>query len=253
MQKYNMITSKNDAFGLDLWEYYTKGEAYEIVERDDGLLDAYPVERYFTSPEKWQGTSARILNLVKGKVLDVGCGAGRIALYLQKRGCKVTGIDNSPLAIKVCKLRGVKDVKVLPFENIKIFKQGQFDFVVMMGHNFGLFGGFEKAKLLLKKMHRITSKNAAIIAETNDPYKTKNPDHLKYHQHNLKQGRMSGQIKLRIRHQKVIGPWLDYLFVSKSEMQEIVKGTGWKIEKFINSKSFRSTTYIAIIKKEKTA
>jgi hypothetical protein len=120
----------------------------------------------------------------------------------------------------------------------------------MMGHNFGLFGSFKKAKTLLKEMYRITSSKAIIIAETNDPYKTKNPDHLEYHKKNLKQGRMAGQIKIRIRHQKVVGPWLDYLFVSKPEMREIVKGTGWKIDRLINSKSFRSSTYIAIIKKE---
>jgi len=249
--KPKIISPGSDAFGMDLWEYHKTGEAYEIVERDDGLLDAYPVERYFNGPEKWPGTGIKALNLARGRVLDVGCGAGRIALYLQKRGCKVTGVDISPLAVKVCKLRGVKDCRVLTIEDIDKLKPGNFDAIVMMGHNFGLFGSFNKARRLLGKMHKITFPEAMITAETNDPYKTGNPDHLSYHERNLKLGRMAGQIRIRIRHQKIKGPWFDYLFVSKSEMQKILKGTGWKVDKFIDSGSFRSSTYIAIIKKEK--
>ena len=64
----------------------------------------------------------------------------------------------------------------------------------------------------------------------------------------FKRGRMAGQLKLRIRFEKCIGDWFDYLLVSKKEMQEILKDTGWKIKKFIRSgKSF----YIAIIEKER--
>jgi 2-polyprenyl-3-methyl-5-hydroxy-6-metoxy-1,4-benzoquinol methylase len=55
---------------------------------------------------------------VKGRVLDIGCGAGRHSLYLQNQGFQVLGIDNSPLAVKVAKLRGLKRVKVMSIEDI---------------------------------------------------------------------------------------------------------------------------------------
>ena len=115
---------------------------------------------------------------MRGRVLDVGAGAGRVSLYLQKKGLKVTAIDNSPLAIRVCKKRGVKDARVLPIEKIAIFKPNTFDSIVMYGNNFGLFGSFKKAKMLLKKLYRITTPRAVIIAESNDPYKTKDPAHI---------------------------------------------------------------------------
>jgi hypothetical protein len=115
-----------------------------------------------------------------------------------------------------------------------------------MGNNFGLFGSFKKARRLLKRFHKMTSKNAIIIAETLDPYKTDNPAHLEYREFNKKRGRMGGQARIRIRFEKSVSKWFDYLFVSKEEMEKILKETGWKIKEFIDSED---PQYIALIKK----
>jgi 2-polyprenyl-3-methyl-5-hydroxy-6-metoxy-1,4-benzoquinol methylase len=50
---------------------------------------------------------------MRGRVLDIGFGAGRIAIYLQKKGFDVLGIDVSPFAILVCKLRGLRRAKLI--------------------------------------------------------------------------------------------------------------------------------------------
>ena len=136
----------------------------------------------------------------------------------------------------------------------------------MFGNNFGLFGSPKKAKLLLKKFHKITSKDALIIAESSDPYKTNNPKHLAYHEFNRKRGRMPGQLKIRVKFGNITGDWFDYLLVSKDEMKDILKGTGWKVREFIDSelpvysaimnklhlqRKNPGSCYFAIIEKEK--
>jgi hypothetical protein len=161
-------------------------------------------------------------------------------------GFDVLGIDSSPLAIKVCKLRGLKQAKVMSIEELN-FKPNSFDSVIMLGSNFGLFGSFEKARRLLKKLHKMTSGNGLIIASTRDTYKTNNADHLEYHKLNEEKGRMAGQLRVRIRFRKCVGRWFDYLIVSKREMEEILKGTGWKIREFIDSSD---SGYIAVIEKK---
>ena len=208
-----------DAYGSELWQYFTTGRGYKIIERDDGYFDVGPGgKEYFSEYSGWPPLEKQAMKYVKGRVLDIGCGAGRHSLYLQKKGLSVTGIDNSFLAIKICRLRGLKKVKILSIDQIDKFEPDSFDTIIMMGNNFGLFGSFKKAKSLLKKMHKITSKRGRIIVETLDPYKTKNPEHLAYHKFNLKRGRMAGQVRMRLRYKKIIGEWFDYLSVSKEEM-----------------------------------
>ena len=121
----------------------------------------------------------------------------------------------------------------------------------MFGNNFSLLSNVKKAKRLLKTMHKITTEDALIIAGNRDPYITDNPFHLLYHKANRKKNRLPGQLKVRIRFMQYSTEWFDLLYVSKKEMKEILKGTGWKVYKFINSQEFsKNGLYTAIIKKE---
>jgi SAM-dependent methyltransferase len=242
------MKAEQDAYGMEIWAFYKgKKDIVEIIERSEGYIDVSGgPETYFADYKDWPELDRKAMKFVKGRVLDVGCGAGRCSLWLQRKGFKVTGIDNSPLAIKVCRLRGLKDARVLPIEKVN-FRPGSYDTIIMMGNNFGLFSNFKKAKTLLKKFYRMTGKDAKIVAESNDPYKTDNPAHKAYQSWNRRHGRMSGQLKIRIRFMDYRGNWFDYLLVSQKEMKKILQGTGWKAKKFIGKKG--RSNYIAIIEK----
>ncbi|MDQ1278839.1 MAG: hypothetical protein QG670_99 [Thermoproteota archaeon] len=86
-----------------------------------------------------------------------------------------------------------------------------------------------------------------IIAGTCDPYKTDDQDHLDYQELNRRRGRMSGQLRIKIRYRKYATPWLDYLLASKDEVKEIIKGTGWRAREFIDSEG---SSYILVMEKE---
>ncbi len=248
MNKFIHKKEYSDAMGNELMDSFKKkDEVFEIVERDDGFIDAAPVkDRYFSNYKDWSAIEKRGIGYARGKILDVGCGAGRHALYLQKKGLDVTGIDTSPLAIQVCKTRGLRKARLLSINDVEKFGKSSFDSAIMLGHNFGLFQNRKKFKTLLKKFRKILSPKGVIIAETSDPYKTKNSVHVSYHAWNLKRGRMGGQLKLRLRYKKMISPWFDYLFVSQKELRDLLHGTGWKIQKIFGSKE---ANYIAILVK----
>jgi len=227
--------------------YQGVDNTFEIVERDDRFIgvSAWP-QRYFTGYQKWSEREKQAIRQVRGRVLDIGCGAGRHGLHLQKKGLAVTGIDISPGAIKVCKMRGYQRVKRMSIVEVRKFKAESFDTIIMMGNNFGLFGGYGKAKRLLKELHRITASGGRIIAEATDPYCTKEPLHLSYHRFNRKRGRMAGQLRIRLRHNTIIGQWFDYLLVSRAEMRDILAGTGWQIGQIIAD---HGPGYTAIVEK----
>ena len=61
----------------------------------------------------------------------------------------VLGIDTSPLAVRVSKLRGVKRTRVMPVTKVTS-RLGTFDTIVMFGNNFGLFESRKRASTSLE-------------------------------------------------------------------------------------------------------
>jgi 2-polyprenyl-3-methyl-5-hydroxy-6-metoxy-1,4-benzoquinol methylase len=166
------MKAEEDAAGQLFWTLYKGGRGSEIIERDDGRIFRSSGDTvYLSNYEEWNLHEKVAIEFVNGRVLDIGCGAGRHSLYLQDKGFNVLGIDSSPLAIKVCKLRGLKKAETLSIEEVD-FKTRVFDTILLMGGNFGLLGDFKKAQRLLKRFNKFTSKDALIIVETTDPYKT---------------------------------------------------------------------------------
>lgn len=231
-----MRKKDNDAFGSALLTQYLnpKDTVFEIIEREDGYIEAGMIKDYIQDTGRYEGLK-RVLPYLHGKIIDVGCGAGRTALQLQKKGFDVTGIDISKKALLVAKKLGLKKAQHISLEKLLKNKQLPFTTFLFLGHNFGIFENWKKARRLLKLLFDKSPEDAILIAETMDPYGTNNPDHLWYHHWNRKRDRMPGQIKLRIRHKKIVGEWFDYLFVSRSEMKELLKDTGWKIIKILPS------------------
>jgi len=218
-----------------------------VIDRDDGRSETGMNCRvYFADYPDWPDLHKKAVEYVRGRVLDVGCGAGRHALYLEKKGHDVVGIDESPLAIHVCKARGLRDARVLKFSQIGP-SLGPFDTILMLGNNFGLFANAVRAKRLLRRLHRMTSQNARIIAESRDPYQTANPIHLAYHERNRSRGRMGGQIRMRARYAGRTTPWFDYLLVSRDEMRTLLDSTGWRVAEFIDGAD--DSLYLAILEK----
>ena len=241
-----MLTEQQDAYGRIVWDYLHGKPSVEIIERDDGWFGiSGGAPHYFAEFKKWPRHQRAVMRFVRGRVLDVGCGAGRCCLYLQKQGHPVVGIDVSPLGIKVCRQRGVKDARLLRFTQVSR-ALGRFDTILMMGNNFGLFGSRARARWMLRRLHALTSPDARIVAESLNVYQTKDPDHLRYQQFNRRRGRMSGQLRFRVRYRRYCTPWFDYLIVSPEEMEAILTGTGWRVRRFLKS---TGPIYVAVIEK----
>ena len=243
------MNEHQDAYGrLVLDHFEGRPRTHEIVERDDGFIAASDVApaSYFAPVRRWPRDERRGLRFVRGRVLDVGAGAGRVALELQARGLQVVATDVSPLAIEVCRRRGVRRAEVLPFDRID-GRFGVFDTVVMYGNNFGLFGGRRRALQMLRRLHRLTSARGRIVAQSNDPYTTDEPEHLAYQERNRRRGRMAGQLRLRVRHRDLATPWFDYLIAAPGEVSVLAADTGWRLARVVEGDG---GLYVAVLEKD---
>ena len=137
------------------------GTAPEIIERDDGFMDlSVGHELYVAEFKDWPLSERRSMRYVRGRVLDVGCGAGRVTLYLQRRGFDVVGLDASPLAVRSARLRGVKKAWCLSIDELSK-RIGPFDTIALLGNNFGFFGTPQRLRRMLGVWARRTNPTPA--------------------------------------------------------------------------------------------
>jgi SAM-dependent methyltransferase len=217
------------------------------VERDDGFILATggPAD-YFAPYAAWPAVEQQAMDLVKGRVLDVGCGAGRGALELQERGHELVAIDVSPGAVEVCTRRGVHDARVLTIEEVGP-ELGTFDTILLLGVNFGLLGDQARATELLTRFGAITTDRGRVVAGSRDPYTTVDLIDLDYQQRNRDRERLPGQRRLRVRYRNLATPWFDWLTVSVKEMEEIAERAGWRVSTVLDSDH---PLYVAMLEKD---
>ena len=104
------------------------------------------------------------LQNTKSSVLDVGCGAGSHALYLQEQGHDVLAIDTSEGAITTCKRRGVVQARQLPFLEV----EGTFDTIILLMNGTGIIGSLQEIPAFFDKLKSLLSKNGQVLIDSSD-------------------------------------------------------------------------------------
>jgi SAM-dependent methyltransferase len=224
-----MKPRKGDAFGMALLAHMDQKDGWHVVERDDGRLHPMDAEVYFREPADWPNGEPRVLDYIRGRVLDVGAGAGRYAVELQRRGHHVVALDVSAGAAEVCQRRGLVNVFTGTIDELG---DDHFDTFLFGGNNLGLLASPSAASRLLDRLRTLALPNAQIIGTCRDPYDTDDPENLEYHELNRSRGRQAGQIRLRVRFRRVATPWFDYWFQSPSELRTVTEPHGWSLRHY---------------------
>ncbi|MBB5787899.1 class I SAM-dependent methyltransferase [Jiangella mangrovi] len=226
-----METITGDAFGRVLERCHAAGARpgteFTVIERDDGHVDVHDAAAYFAERESWPDVERRICTSATGRVLDVGCGAGRHAVPLAADGLEVVGVDTSPGAVAVACERGV-DARIGSATALPAGLE-PFDTVLLLGNNVGLLGSAQTAPVVLAELARVTVPGGRLLVSGIDPFDTDDAEHLGYHRWNRERGRLPGQCRIRVRHGRLATDWFDYLFVSEAELRALVAGSPWTV------------------------
>lgn len=162
-----MMIEKKDVFGNALWDYHqSPGDQELITWTSLTEEDPVPISYYFRTFDQMPFLEQKALEITYGKVLDVGCGAGSHSLFLQnKRNLSVTGLDNSPLAIKIAAERGLLHTVQ---QSIFDFHQDNFDTILLMMNGPGVCGNLERLQLLLEKLKSLLNHKGQVLLDSSD-------------------------------------------------------------------------------------
>jgi SAM-dependent methyltransferase len=157
-----------DLFGKAILDYQTNNSPEDLITETsiseaDEMSVAYLFRNYIEMPKLEQ----KALQLAKGKVLDVGCGAGSHALELQnERKLDVTAIDISENAVKACQLRGIENVKVANI--LDLDSENKFDTILLLMNGTGIFGTLNETAKYLQKLKSLLNEGGQILIDSSD-------------------------------------------------------------------------------------
>jgi methylase of polypeptide subunit release factors len=156
-----------DLFGKAILDYQTDNNPQDLItETSISEADEMSVAYLFRSYDAMPKIEQKALQMAKGKVLDVGCGAGSHSLYLQnERDLDVTSIDISANAIEACKLRGLKNAKV---QDVMQLENEKFDTILLLMNGAGMCGRLKNIAAFLQKLKSLLSQNGQILLDSSD-------------------------------------------------------------------------------------
>jgi SAM-dependent methyltransferase len=210
-----MIPRSDDAWGQALLDY-ARGRPgpRPILEVDDGsVVPAMEPQWFFRTFEQWDRWDRELLPLVeRGPILDLGGGAGRAALYFQDRGFNVTLVESSPGALDVCRLRGVRDVRLGDLNEPP--DDEPWGAVLLLCGNLGLGGSWDGNRALLQRLAEISAPDAVLVGDSVSMATPRT-------------------IGLRIRYGDAVTPWWQQRNVAASEVPALVQDTGWQLDRHL--------------------
>ncbi|MBW3544901.1 MAG: class I SAM-dependent methyltransferase [Bacteroidetes bacterium] len=156
-----------DVQGRALMDYWLKKEKKINLRLHTsyGPSERMPVSVFFRDPRKYSELERQALSYCKGRVLDVGAGAGAFPLVLQEKGFSVTALENSPLSCEVMRLRGVKDILMADLWELE---GSQWDTLLLMMNGLGLAGTLPDLPSLLLQLQTLMAPDGQILFDSSD-------------------------------------------------------------------------------------
>lgn len=154
-----------DLFGKALLDYQNGNYTEDLITSTNiSDEDELPIPYLFRDYNEMPPLEQKALQLVKGTVLDVGCGSGSHSLYLQNKGLQVKAIDISKGAIEVAKLRGVLNTELKSI----LDETETFDTILLLMNGTGVFQELSQTAKYLKHLKSLLNDNGQILIDSTD-------------------------------------------------------------------------------------
>jgi len=222
-----ILLPENDPMGTAITEYLRHGRAGRLRVLSSMFdEDAIPVEHLFRDVEDMPKVEQEAMAMAKGRILDVGAGAGCHALALQEAGKDVTAIDISQLSCDAMVERGISKVRCINLFDEAL--EGPFDTILMLMNGTGIAGKLSNMPTLLARVKALLAPGGQLLIDSSD---------LKYLYEN-EDGSYDidlmadyyGEVDFRMIYKKVKGEKFDWLYLDYMTLAKEAAAAGLRCE-----------------------
>lgn len=162
----NLIHPKSDPLGVAAYDYFrTKKKANIRVESNIAEDDILPVSYLFRERKEMPKLEQIALDRCKGKVLDVGAGAGCHSLHLQKSGIDISALEISELCCKLMKERGIKNIIK---GNFYSQEEENYNVLLFLMNGIGIAGTIEGMDRFFVQARKLLAPGGVILFDSSD-------------------------------------------------------------------------------------
>lgn len=148
----------------DLQRSSTRSDAVLRLRREDGSCDRVALDAWSGPPDHCDRLLLQRLRETPGRVLDVGCGPGRLAAAAAAAGLPSLGIDVAPAAVRLARSRGAAAVLASVFNDLP--EPGPWQHILLIDGNLGI-GGCPAT--LLRRCTELLDTRGSVHAEIHPP------------------------------------------------------------------------------------
>lgn len=127
-----------------------------------GEDEALPVEFFFRGEDRMLDFERYALDLCRGRILDLGAGAGPHTLALQAKGQRVVAVEGSSPLAGLLKARGTASVVCADF---RYWWRGGFDTVLMLMNGLGPVGSLAGLRRFLAHARRFLAPGGQFLID----------------------------------------------------------------------------------------
>ena len=211
----------SDVLGQAIYDHYHNTSPAKLwIYNKYGPKEEMPVDIFFREADELPDLEWLALNNCRGKVLDIGAGAGSHSLLLQQSEIDVTAIDISPLAVKVMKDRGV--LNAFQQDIFAYHPDKKYDTLLLLMNGIGLAGTLDGLSGLLDHLKSFLNNGGQILFDSSD---------VSYlHEDEVPTDNYYGEIAYQYQYKKLQTNWFNWLYVDKDTLQEYATQAGFKAE-----------------------
>ncbi|HEX9745825.1 MAG TPA: methyltransferase domain-containing protein [bacterium] len=222
---------------------YHRGDrnAYITVRSDIEDPVRNPINYFFREPDDFPPLEKTAITACRGKILEIGAGAGSHSLALQEMGFDVTAMEISLKACDVMKDRGIRSIL-----NADIFEhqtQKKYDTILMMMNGIGIVGKLNRLPEFLDKIKLALASGGQVIFDSLDLRESISETVIQA-RYAVPGREYFGEVKYRIEYKGWIGPEYWWLYIDPDKTEEIAGSCGWTIDSIY---PYGEGTYLAIL------